>query len=611
MAEDEKILLLKLHRCVKGLSDEAIGDIAGQMELVRYEAGEIIHHAKDTLTSVFVIVQGRLKVSALDLHGNEFLQRFLVRGDQFGGLGAALGEPIPVNVYASEPSTVLKLDYQVAIELTKRHAQFRSNFSRLIAAGVQQAFFNVKRREKPLVVAFLHQSPATVDLTRRVIERLVELGENVCVMTDRPSFSRVDGVRHWRLVEKDRSPGDDEFRGQIQSWAKADRIVIDVDAHGTAIETVRVLEYCEHAFWCIRVDDREGAAERLKSIDVGRSGWHEKISIVWLLDGDQAVIPLAPGLKEVAKEDLKISFAEPGANQGRALVNGFQRLIQRLRGIRIGLALGGGAARGMAHLGVLKVLEQSGIVVDMIAGTSAGAMTGTLIAAGLECDHCTGGFAADLRPSWLFRRMPHGDQWYLLYKYRRGLFDPMLRKYLSDWHLEQLPIPMLSVSVDLVSGEAVVRDRGDAVHAILESINLPVLSLPICRDGRVLVDGGLIDNVPADVLVSRGCNFVIAVSVTARMEHRFGNNHPGMATNEMKTPSTLQTILRSYLVQSMNMNSIGVQPADVVIEPDVTAFELTEFTRAEELAAIGAQATLEAIPRIKTLLKQFDSKLFG
>jgi predicted acylesterase/phospholipase RssA len=265
----------------------------------------------------------------------------------------------------------------------------------------------------------------------------------------------------------------------------------------------------------------------------------------------------------------------------------------------------------MAHLGVLKVLEQNGIVVDMIAGTSAGAMTGTLVAAGLDSDYLSRSFAADLRPSWLFRRLPHGDQWYLLYKYRRGLFEPMLRKYLSDWQLEQLPIPMFSVAVDLVSGEAVVRDRGDAVHAILESINLPVLSLPICRDGRLLVDGGLVDNVPADVLVSKGCNFVIAVSVTAEMEQRFGNNHPGMATNEMKAPSTLQTILRSYLVQSMNMNSVGVQPADVVIEPDVTAFELTEFTRAEELAAIGAQATLEAIPRIKELLEQFDSQLFG
>ena len=158
----------------------------------------------------------------------------------------------------------------------------------------------------------------------------------------------------------------------------------------------------------------------------------------------------------------------------------------------------------MSHLGVLKALEQNGIVVDMIAGTSAGAMTGIVYASGLDPDYSADQFAADLRPSWLFRRLPRGNHWYLLYKYRRGHFDPMLRKYLHDWRLEQLAVPCLSVTVDLVGGKSVVRERGDAVHAILESINLPVLSVPICRDGQALIDGGLVNNIPADVLVVEG-----------------------------------------------------------------------------------------------------------
>ena len=183
----------------------------------------------------------------------------------------------------------------------------------------------------------------------------------------------------------------------------------------------------------------------------------------------------------------------------------------------------------MSHLGVLKALEQNGIVVDMIAGTSAGAMTGVVYASGLDCDYSADQFAADLRPSWIFRHLPRGNHWYLLYKYRRGHFDPMLRKYLHDWRLEQLAVPCLSVTVDLVSGNSVVRERGDAVHAILESINLPVLSVPIVRDGQALIDGGLVNNIPADVLVSMGCNFVIAVSVTAKMEKEFCDITPDEA----------------------------------------------------------------------------------
>jgi NTE family protein len=186
----------------------------------------------------------------------------------------------------------------------------------------------------------------------------------------------------------------------------------------------------------------------------------------------------------------------------------------------------------------------------------------------------------------------------------------MLRKYLLDRQLQQLPIPMHTITVDLIDGDAVVRDSGDAVHAITESINLPGLSTPINRDGQALIDGGLINNIPADVLVNNGCNFVIAVSVTAKMEKEFARNRADTPTAQMKPASTIQTLLRSYLVQSRSINSFGIQPADYVIEPDATAFELTEFRRTAELAEVGEQATLEAIPKIKEQLARLDGQLF-
>src|SRR5436305_12536671 len=235
----------------------------------------------------------------------------------------------------------------------------------------------------------------------------------------------------------------------------------------------------------------------------------------------------------------------------------------------------------MSHLGVLKALEHQGITIDMIAGTSAGAMAGVVYASGLESDYSAAQFAADLRPSWFFRRLPRGDHWYLIHKYRRGKFDPMLRKYLHDWRLEQLAVPCLSVTVDLVSGTSVVRERGDAVHAILESINLPVLSVPIVRNGQALIDGGLVNNIPADVLVSKGCNFVIAISVTAKLETRFCDIKAGQPVLSKNKPGIGPTILRSLLVQNHNLNAFGVQPADVVIEPDVTGVDSGEFMRAK------------------------------
>jgi len=148
------------------------------------------------------------------------------------------------------------------------------------------------------------------------------------------------------------------------------------------------------------------------------------------------------------------------------------------------------------------------------------------------------------------------------------------------------------------------------VHAILESINLPVLSVPIVRNGQALIDGGLVNNIPADVLVSMGCNFVIAVSVTSKLETRFCDISPEKPTLSGNQPGIVPTLLRSLLVQNYNLNAFGVQPADVVIEPDATGIDPSEFMRAKELAVIGEAATLEQVSKMHRLLNRLDPQLF-
>ncbi len=370
------------------------------------------------------------------------------------------------------------------------------------------------------------------------------------------------------------------------------------------------MKLVDRAIYFVPADAADRAIRRLQAIDVAARGWRDKISVAWVIEGNSPVVSAAPNLTDLAARDFKIHATPPALPSGRSLAFGLERLVHDLRGVRVGVALGGGAARGMSHLGVLKAFENSGIVVDMIAGTSAGAMTGVLYAAGLDPDYNADQFATDLRPSWIFRRLPQGNYWYLIYKYRRGQFDPMLRKYLHDWRLEQLAIPCLSVTVDLVSGSSVVRERGDAVHAILESINLPVLSVPIVRNGQALIDGGIVNNIPADVLVSMGCNFVIAISVTAKLETRFCDIKAGQPILSKNMPGIGPTILRSLLVQNHNLNAFGVQPADVVVEPDVTGVDSAEFMKAKELAAIGEAAALEQVPKIQRLLNRLDPQLF-
>lgn len=608
---DDKFILLKRHICSDGLSDEVVREIADQCEFVRIETGEYLHRANQSFHSVYLLIHGRILQSIMDPQGRVLVQRHQTAGVQFGALAAALGDPAPVDLVAEEPSTLLRLDYQIALHLTKKHEDFGQNFSKMIADAVLNLIMKDRRQQKPTLVGVFHQSSATRPLTRRLVVRLKELGEKPHILTDQPDWQAIDGVPDFKVFRDGNYVPVEEIQQQVVAWSNSKRTILDVDAALDLERTCIVAEVCEQILWCVTPENWRDSLPKLQEIVSRAPGWRDKINVVWLLPGDCRFAPLAPEMAKLSRRNFKLSFEKPPANQNRELFNGFERIIHQLRGIRIGVALGGGAARGMAHLGVLKVLEQNGIIIDMIAGTSVGAMTGILYASGMEPDYNVDCFVQDLKPPWFFRQISNGGYWYLLYKYRRRKFDPMLRKYLKDSRLEQLAIPVQSVTVDLIEGRPIVRSDGDSVHAITESINLPVLSVPINRDGRALVDGGIVNNVPADLLVANGCNFVIASSVTASIKPEFASNRPETPTSKMKTASVMKTIMRTYVVQNVNMNSIGVAPANFVIQPDVTGFDITEFVRADEMAAVGAETAFNSLPKLKELLATVDKQLYG
>ena len=605
---DDIPALLKVHKYFQGVSEAAMADVIAQGRIRGFATGDVVHQPEDPVTSVGFILRGRLKSVKVDAQGRETLFRIMERGDQLGMMIGALQEPVPVRVFALEPSTVLQVDYDDAMELTLKHPDVRKLWLKTYAAGLRQHFFGTAPVRAPMLLGFIHDSPATLAVAERLIARLSGIGENLAVFSDFDHLRDRTDIRYRSLRENGVLIDLERIRSQISSLQDANRIVFELDMNPDSVE--KMLRLADRVLYFVPAAAGDAAMAKLEALGVADRGWRDKVSVVWLLEAGRNTAPNVPKLRDLACRDFKIAESLPASPWGNSLSNGLERLVHDLRGVRIGVALGGGAARGMSHLGVLKALEQAGIVVDMIAGTSAGAMTGVVYGSGLDSDYSTHQFATDLQPSWLFRRLPGGLNWFLIWKYRRGHFDPMLRNYLHDWRLEQLPVPCLSVTVDLVSGNSVVRERGDATHAVLESINLPVLSVPICRDGQALIDGGLVNNIPADVLVSKGCNFVIAVSVTAKMEKEFAEISANAPHPPRKRPKIVQTLMRSLLVQNHSLNAHGVQPADVVIEPDVTDFELTEFMRAKELAARGEAAAQEQIPKIQQLLSRLDPKLF-
>ena len=253
---------------------------------------------------------------------------------------------------------------------------------------------------------------------------------------------------------------------------------------------------------------------------------------------------------------------------------------------RIGLALSGGAARGMAHVGVLRVLLENNIPIDYVAGTSAGALVGGAFAAGMPFSEIEE-IAMNLR----WRDMGRVTLSRLGVQSNVRL-EEFLRAKLPKTRFEDLPIPFAAVATDLHSGLGVVmHGEGDVAFAIRASCCIPGWYVPVTDPkGRQLVDGGLVANIPTAAVRSLGADLVIAVDVNAEGAKFLG-----------PPQSAIGIILQSMMVVQRTASEHQLQDADVVIRPRVGHMRWDEITRGPEFMEAGANAAQRTMERIKHL----------
>ena len=261
---------------------------------------------------------------------------------------------------------------------------------------------------------------------------------------------------------------------------------------------------------------------------------------------------------------------------------------QKRRIPKVGLALSGGAARGIAHVGVLQALVENEIPIDFIAGTSAGALVGGAAASGMPLSELEA-LGKNLR--WRdIGRMTMS---------RSGVqsnerLEEYLRSRLPKTRFEELPIPFAAVATELSTGKAVIlKDTGDVPFAIRASCAIPGWYLPVIDDqGRQLVDGGLVANVPVNVARSMGADIVIAVDVNAEGAKFLG-----------QSLSIISVVIQSMLVVQRIAAQAQLDAADFVITPHVGHIRWDEMGRAEELLKAGREAALEGLSGIRSVIE--------
>ena len=604
------LTLLRLHRSTNGLTDEELDLIASRASVITFEADTPLHSQENPFIDLLLIISGAARLWIPGVDDVPHIVQIIGRSHQFGLLGLFHEDQNPINVDTTQNLTGLAIKRQDAIELLNQIPRWHRNLLGALGMRLHQAFTPKRIGHRPHLVAILHASEEYRHLSTTLIRRLQSLGEDVAVISDRED-TLVTAKRSISLLDQHgnlRNPN--EVRSEASSWATIERCILDIRLDKNIEYLNEVLQDSDTILCCFDSNTSRETESLLSELSKCHPAARKKISLVRILRGTQQVADPLKNMHSICRGDFKIHWDGFGQSCHTTRKSGIERIIRNLRGSSIGFALGGGAARGMAHLGVLSVLDEEGIPIDFLSGTSAGALTGIPYAAGYDSTWLIETFSQDLKPNKRYKFLPYGDTWYMIGKFRGGGWGEMLRTHLFDWTLEQLSIPFTSVTADLVAAEQVHRASGDAANAILESINLPGVSPPICQNGRVLVDGGILNNVPADVLVNQGATFIVAVDVAAKIGHMFAGNDPTTPTGQMNTPNMFQTLGRVRAAQDRNIRKMGTQDTDFTIEPDVSAFQLTDFQNASAIAQQGVIAAREALPQLRKLLKQLDPELF-
>jgi NTE family protein len=250
---------------------------------------------------------------------------------------------------------------------------------------------------------------------------------------------------------------------------------------------------------------------------------------------------------------------------------------------RIGVALGGGFARGIAHIGVLRVLEAYGIPVDIICGTSVGALVAATYASGTSL--------AEMERQGAETQFRDFGRWMIS---RLGLasnerLETYLHKFTTRHLFCDMKIPLVVVATDLTSGQTVYFDEGEIGPALRASCAYPGLFLPVEHGGRVLVDGFLTELVPCVAARRAGADVVIAVHL-----------EPGLLDTAPR--SMIEVISRSFSILQVSAVQSWRAATDVLIEPDVHHILWDEFSKTPQLVAAGEAAAQAAMPKIKALL---------
>lgn len=544
---------LRLIPFFADLSDDVILAIEKYCRREHYSRGELVFAEGDFGDRMYIIQSGQVKVVS-DRNGSERIFSYLNPGNFFGETALLTDEPRNSGVRVVIDSDLISLGRQELQELIEGYPNIAVEISRELSRRLTRQIQSPIQQEELNIVAVVGlQAPALAQELARITGEevfLFDLGGLGGMPIDQTTLSqaRVQLARGGHNLTADELPA-------------------------------RLSSLVQDYFWVI------------------------------------LAIPLRPSLltiKAIDLADMTIQLADtPERWLTQAVTRNFivvkpeskpiGRLARKIARRQLGLALSSGGARGLAHVGVLEVFEREHIPVDMLATASMGSIVGALFAAGSSLDEIKQAAQLMRRQTNLVKGF---SMWDIGVPPRSGFVRgaktlEYFRKILQNKNFEDLEIPLTVVACDVITGEEVHFDRGPIADAVRASISLIGIFEPQKIGDRFLIDGGTVNPVPASILKDKQADIIAASNVIPGLSERM---HRKEQKKTGRAPNVLAIVLGALEIMESEIIRQRAEAIDVLIQPDVAQFSITDFDRADEIIEMGRQGAQRAIPQLHQLL---------
>jgi NTE family protein len=598
-AHPDPALFASLQRSplLAGLAHELIAELAARTHCRMLRTGEVLFRIGEPGQEFYLIAGGRIRLLGPREQGEPVVNE-LGPGEWFGEMALLTGEPRSATAVAATDATLLSIARADFHQLLRQAPAVALGLSHYLSHRLRMQTLLQPRRAPPGVIAMVTATPGIEEarLILNLAAALADTGairvaivDHVTVLPLRPlvEANGFEGV----TVVADSSPDLPTLR--------ADYSLVLIRVATTDPQAVAWLRKAE-AVWALDITDERATAW------IKNTGEFERWTTIRCPHSHACRSPGDIVLDPAVMDPAPIVHQAPQSNAARSL----RRFARQVLGRRVGLALSAGGAKALAHLGVLRCFERAGLEFDLIAGASMGGVIGGLFAMGQGSDVLLEGFR-DLARNFRRQLLDFGipDASLLRGVKKQGL----LQHYARDVHIEALPIPFWTVAADLASGCEVGLGSGPLWQALDATSAIPAIFPPVVVDGRILVDGWIVNPLPADILRREGADIVVASATSAQVEPISVFRRPIQATGlaeqfgnwnrRLTYPAIIRIAMRALDVGARERTLANLAFADASVQPEVGSFSPTEFGRLEEIVELGERAAEEALPAILHVMR--------